>query len=81
MTHTGNGLWNFSSHGREAAGLLHVRRVGSSEMVRDRGGWLRRMAMEYREPIVSETMRHQHRSEVVERASDQTGMHSDDEAT
>jgi hypothetical protein len=37
--------------------------------------------MEYREPVVSETMRHQHRSEVVERASDQAGMHSDEEAT
>src|SRR5258708_91908 len=41
MTHVGNGLWNFSSYRREAASLLHVRPVGSSEMVRDRGGgWL-----------------------------------------
>jgi hypothetical protein len=33
------------------------------------------------QPVVSGAMRHQHRSEVVERASDQTGMHLDDETT
>jgi hypothetical protein len=35
MTRAGNGLWNFSSYRREAASLLHVRPVGSSEMVRN----------------------------------------------